>query len=139
MGHPELVLLGASTDTACGVLNEVGRRVRACENLTVGALLTFDEWPHRITVEEVPNPGAILFGANRHYQRPAAASVPALQLTHDDVHGRFPWDDDYCIPTWISLGLARTPPEVRPADPLERAPCARLHACTVATARGLKP
>jgi hypothetical protein len=101
MGHPELVLLGASTDTACGVLNEVGRRVKAGENLTVGALLTFDEWPHRITVEEVPNPGAILFGANRHYQRPAAASVPALQLTHDDVHGRFPWDDKYCIPAWI--------------------------------------
>jgi hypothetical protein len=101
MGHPELVLLGASTGTACGVLNEVGRRVTAGENLIPGALLTFDEWPHRITVEPIPNPGAILLGANRHYQRPDAASVPAFQLTHDDVHGRFPWDHNYCIPGWI--------------------------------------
>jgi hypothetical protein len=63
-----------------------------------GSLLSFDEWPHRITVEEIPNPGEILLSANRHYLRPAEASVSGYQLTYDDVHGRFPWDPDYANP-----------------------------------------
>jgi hypothetical protein len=37
-----------------------------------------------------------VFGANRHYQRPAAHSVPVLQLTWS-VHGHFPWDAGYCL------------------------------------------
>jgi hypothetical protein len=101
MGHPELVFLGGSPDTACGVLNEVGRRVKAGEQFLPGMLITFDSWPHRLTAEEVPNPAAILFGANRHYGRPDEASVAALQLTHDDFEGRFPWDTGYSIPSWI--------------------------------------
>ena len=32
-------------------------------------------------VEDFPEPGATLFSANRHYQRPREASVPAYQLT----------------------------------------------------------
>jgi hypothetical protein len=101
MGHPELVVLGADPGTAAGLLNEVGRRVRSGGGLVAGELLAFDEWPHRVTVEVVPNPGQILFGANRHYERPAERSVPAFQLTYDDVAGRFPFDDGYSNEPWI--------------------------------------
>jgi Domain of unknown function (DUF4262) len=58
-------------------------------------LLTFDTWPHRIVVESLPNPGEILFTANRHYQQPPEASVEAYQLTYDDRSRRFPWDAGY--------------------------------------------
>lgn len=98
MGHPELLILGTTVATAMGVLNTLGERVRAGENLVPGQLLTFDEWPHRIVPEAVPNPGEILFGANRHYARPAEHSVPALQLSYDDKAGRFPWEPDYVAP-----------------------------------------
>jgi Domain of unknown function (DUF4262) len=101
MGHPELVFLGASPANASGVLNDVGARVKAGEQFLPGMLITFDSWAHRLTVEDLPNPAAILFSANRHYQRPDSASVPALQLTHDDIEGRFPWDAGYSIPSWI--------------------------------------
>jgi hypothetical protein len=101
MGHPELVVLGADQGTTAGLLNEVGRRVKAGSDLVPGELLAFDEWPHRVTVEVVPNPGEILFGANRHYERPNEVSVPALQLTYDDVAGRFPWDDGYSNEPWV--------------------------------------
>jgi hypothetical protein len=83
------------------LLNEVGRRVKNGGDLVPGELLSFGDWPHRITVEEVPNPGEILFSANRHYQRPDEASVPAFQLTYDDVERRFPWDDGYSNAAWI--------------------------------------
>jgi hypothetical protein len=95
LGHPELVLCSASQQTAHGLLNHLGDRIRAGENLIPGQLLTFEEWPHRITVEELPNPGEIVLTANRHYQRPPEVSVPAYQLTYDDLNGRFPWDPGY--------------------------------------------
>jgi hypothetical protein len=95
LGHPELVILTAGHSTAMAVLNTLGDRIRAGANLVPGELLTFEDWSHRIVVEELPNPGEILFTANRHYQRPAEASVPAYQLTYDDKWRRFPWDDGY--------------------------------------------
>jgi hypothetical protein len=95
LGHPELVVLSVGSDTACGLLNDLGARIRAGDNLIAGSLLSFEHWSHRVTVEELPNPGEILFSANRHYQRPAEASVPAYQLTYDDMLGRFPWDPGY--------------------------------------------
>jgi hypothetical protein len=66
-----------------------------------GELITFPDCTIRLTAEASPNPGAIVFGANRHYQRPDEDSVPVLQLTWDDTGGRFPWDDDYSVPAWI--------------------------------------
>ena len=59
------------------------------------------DWPHRVLVEDVPNPGEIAFAANRYYQRPNEASVPLLQLTYDDRDGRFPTDDGYSNPDWV--------------------------------------
>jgi hypothetical protein len=95
LGHPELVVLSVDMDTALHLLNDLARRVHAGENFIPGEVLNFDQWTHRVAVEELPNPGEILFAANRHYQRPAEASVPAYQLTYDDKQGRFPWDDGY--------------------------------------------
>jgi hypothetical protein len=81
LGHPELVVLTTGSQTTAGLLNHLGERIRAGENLVPGSLLSFDDWPHRVVVEELPNPGEILFSANRHYQRPPEAPVPAYQLT----------------------------------------------------------
>jgi hypothetical protein len=57
-----------------------------------------DEWPHQISPEPVPNPGEIVFEANRYYQRPADVSVSVLQLSYDDTEGRFPWEKGYAAP-----------------------------------------
>jgi hypothetical protein len=98
LGHPELLIIGAPQATTFGVLNDLGGRIRDGQDLVVGQLLTFEGWPHRIVVEALPNPGEIVFAANRHYQRPAQASVPVYQLSYDDKAGKFPWDPDYAAP-----------------------------------------
>ena len=101
LGHPELVVLGVDPHTAAGLLNDVGNRIRNGRDLVPGELLAFDDWPHRVTVEGVPNPAEILFAANRWAQRPDEASVPAFQLTYDDLAGRFPWETGYANENWI--------------------------------------
>jgi Domain of unknown function (DUF4262) len=98
MNHPELLIFGVSQETAGGVLNELGDRIRAGEDLLAGQLITFERWPHKIVPEDVPNPGEIVLSANRFYQRSAGVSVPVLQLTYDDKAGRFPWDPGYAAP-----------------------------------------
>ena len=101
IGHPELLVLGLDSGTTSGLLNEVAARVRAGRDLIPGEILEFAEWPHRVLVEAVPNPGDILFAANGFYDRPDFASVPALQLTYDDKAGRFPTEKGYDVPRWI--------------------------------------
>ena len=96
--HPELVTVGLSVETAAALLNHVARRVMEGQDLIPGALLTFEEWQHSVVPEVLPNPGEVLFTANRYYRRPDHASVPALQLTYDDVTGRFPWEEGYAAP-----------------------------------------
>lgn len=98
LGHPELLILGTDPHTAHGVLNELGERVKAGTTLLPGQLISFEQWPHRIVPEEVPNPGDIVLAANRFDSRPAEASVPVLQLSYDDTAGRFPWEDGYAAP-----------------------------------------
>lgn len=95
LGHPELVVCSLEPHSSSGLLNHLSERVRGGDNFVAGQLLMFEEWPHRVVVEHLPNPGEILLVANRHYQRPPEASVPAYQLTYDDLGGRFPWDDGY--------------------------------------------
>lgn len=95
LGHPELLIVGVDPETAAGVLNTLGERIRDGEQLMPGIPVTFEEWPHTIVPEPVPNPGEILLRANDFYQRPPEYSVPALQLTYDDTNGRFPWDEGY--------------------------------------------
>lgn len=98
LAHPELLIFGVDPETASGVLNSLGEGVRADEPILPGQMIEFEEWPHRIVPEPVPNPGEIVFEANRFYERPDEHSVPVLQLTYDDTEGRFPWEDGYAAP-----------------------------------------
>ncbi len=99
MGHPELLIFGVDPETASGVLNTLGERVRSGEALLPGQLITIEEWPHRIIPEELPNPGDIVLGANDFYRRPQRHSVPVLQLSYDDLEGHFPWEEGYVAPS----------------------------------------
>ncbi len=98
MGHPELLIVGVDPETAAGVLNTLGERIREGETLVPGLIIAFEDWPHRVIPEPVPNAGEIVLGANSFYQRPPEHSVPVLQLTFDDTEGRFPWDEGYADP-----------------------------------------
>lgn len=80
------------------MLNDLGERVRRGADLLPGHLITFECWPHKIISEEVPNPGEIVFSANRFYRYPPFMSVPVLQLSYDDKAGRFPWEPGYAAP-----------------------------------------
>jgi hypothetical protein len=107
-------MIAVSMSDAARVLNTLGRRIRAGADLLPGELISVEDWPHRIFVEELPNPGEIVFSANRHYWRPAEVSVPVLQLSYDDQAGRFPWEPDYRHRT-CSRGLAPSGPDHCPA------------------------
>jgi hypothetical protein len=101
LGHPELLVFGLDQGTSAKILNTVGARIRDGERLRDGDVLTLaGESPLLVTARTVPNPGEILFSANRHYHRPDEDSVPALQLVWPDAHGRFPWDTGYELPAW---------------------------------------
>lgn len=94
LGHPELLVFGLEPDPTARLLNALGNRIRNDDTMVPGQMITFAEkWSHRVIPEEVPNPGEIVFTANRFYQRPAEFSVPVLQLSYDDSSGRFPWED----------------------------------------------
>lgn len=98
LGHPELLVLGISPRDTAAILNDLGVRIKAGATLLPGELVTFDQWPHRIIPETVPNPGEIVLESNRFYHRPDQHSVPVLQLSYDDIEGRFPWEDGYAAP-----------------------------------------
>lgn len=98
LGHPELLMLGVDPATAAGVLNTLGQQIREGDTVMPGLIIAFEEWPHRVIPEPVPNAGEIVLGANSFYQRPPEHSVPVLQLTYDDTEGRFPWDKGYTAP-----------------------------------------
>jgi hypothetical protein len=98
LGHPELLVFGLDAHDAAGLLNTLGERIREGEALLPGVMITVANWPHRVIPEEVPNPGEIVFEANRFYQRPSLFSVRVFQLTYDDERGRFPWDEGFESP-----------------------------------------
>jgi hypothetical protein len=95
LGHPELVVVGIGYETGHGVLNRVARMVLDGRNLVPGEVLSDDDGQDLFTVEVLPNPGEILFSANRFYERPDEFSVPAYQLTWAHPGGIFPWDPQY--------------------------------------------
>lgn len=101
LGHPEVLVFGLNDGNAGALINDVAARVRSGSDLTAGEVLSFPDWPHRVSVAEVPNPGEVLFSANSYYDRPPFASVPAFQLIYDDTSGRFPWDEGYSRPRWL--------------------------------------
>ncbi len=101
MGHPELLLFGLCPHDTAAVLNELAARIRDGADLAPGERVSVDHPLRRLRVEAVPNPGSIVFSANRFYQRPDEASVPVLQLSHPDREGRFPGEDGYAEPPWV--------------------------------------
>ncbi|WP_076263956.1 DUF4262 domain-containing protein [Intrasporangium flavum] len=97
LGHPELLVFGLDQGSASGFLNHLYTMVVKGRDLVPGEELRFPDHEERYLVEEVPNPGDIVFGANRHYRRPSEVSVPVLQLTWS-VGGAFPWEAGYPYP-----------------------------------------
>jgi hypothetical protein len=95
LGHPELVVVGLPHDVTYGMLDRTARMVVAGRDLVPGEQLTWPDREHGLVVEDLPNPGEILFAANRFYCRPDEFSVPAYQLAWADDDGCFPWDDGY--------------------------------------------
>ena len=95
LGHPELVVVGVGHDVAHGMLSRIARAVIGGRNLVPGEVVRHDDGHALLTVEALPNPGEVLFSANRFYERPDEFSVPAFQLTWAHTGGAFPWDDDY--------------------------------------------
>ncbi|MCZ2824373.1 MULTISPECIES: DUF4262 domain-containing protein [unclassified Modestobacter] len=91
-GHPELVVVGAGHDDTQTMLNRVAGLVADGRDLVPGELLMFPDRPDGLVVEQLPNPGEVLFAANRHHRRPDEASLPAFQLTWQHRDGAFPWD-----------------------------------------------
>jgi len=95
LGHPELLVFSLAPDDTSRLINTLGLRILDGESLLPGLGLSIEGFPRRIVAESVPDPGSIVFEANRFYRRPDEFSVPVLQLTYDDARGRFPWDDGY--------------------------------------------
>lgn len=84
-----MVATGASR-----TLNYFFDQVRGGTDLTPGQVLSPTGANVKFWVEDFPEPGATLFTANRHYQRPREASVPAYQLTWS-ADGYFPGEPGY--------------------------------------------
>jgi hypothetical protein len=95
LGHPELVIVGLGADNTHGILGRVAGMVSGGRDLVAGELLSWPDRGGRLVVEELPNPGEVLLGANRFYERPPEYSVPAYQLTWAHADGTFPWDAGY--------------------------------------------
>lgn len=98
LDHPELLISGLEMGLATDVLNELGESVRAGGALLPGREVATETWDRPLIPEPVPNPGDIVFTANRYYRRPDAASVPVLQLSYPDDLGRYPWDPRHASP-----------------------------------------
>ena len=103
LGHPELVVVGLDHRLSHGLLNKIAQLVVDGRNLVPGEVMTDDAGQDILSVEVLPNPGEVLFSANRFYERPDEYSVPAFQLTWADPAGRFPWDPE------CEAGAARQP------------------------------
>lgn len=95
LGHPELLIFDVSPEVAGRVLNELGREVRAGANLLPRRVIELSSWDRRVVTEQVPIPGAIVYAANSFYRKIGDESVPVLQLSYDDLTGRFPWEAGY--------------------------------------------
>jgi hypothetical protein len=94
LGHPELVVVGLDHREAHDLLGRAAALVAGGRDLVAGEVLGWNDG-EPVVVEELPNPGEVVLGANRYYQRPAEVSVPAYQLTWAHPGGGFPWDPGY--------------------------------------------
>jgi Domain of unknown function (DUF4262) len=95
LGHPELVVVGVGQHDAHAMLTRAARVVIDGRDLVPGEHLTWPDRPDGLVVEVLPNPGEVLFCANRFYQRPDEYSVPAYQLAWQHRGGGWPWEEHY--------------------------------------------
>jgi hypothetical protein len=95
LGHPELVVVGLGQHNTHAILTRAAELVLGGRDLVPGEHLTWPDRPDGLVVEVLPNPGEVLFCANRFYQRPDEFSVPAYQLTWQHADGTWPWDPGY--------------------------------------------
>ena len=99
LGHPELVVAGLGQANTHAILQRVAELVLVSRRLVPGEQIAFPDRDDPLVAELLPNPGEVLFGANRFYDRPDDVSVPAFQITWQHADGSYPWDDDYpCDP-----------------------------------------
>ncbi|MGY1760948.1 DUF4262 domain-containing protein [Geodermatophilus sp. SYSU D00779] len=73
LGHPGLMLVGPGVATMHGGLQRVAEEVAAGRDLVPGELVVGEDWAGRLYVEASPNPGEVVLGANRSYQRHPSA------------------------------------------------------------------
>jgi hypothetical protein len=98
LGHPELVVVGLGYDAAHAVLQAAAGLVAGGRDVLPGELVTWHDDRPPLFVEECPNAGDVVLGANRFYLRPAEHSVPAFQLAWQHG-GSFPWEPGHpCEP-----------------------------------------
>ena len=95
LGHPELVMVGLGPENTHGLLDEVAAMVAGGRVLVPGESVAREGWPGRLHVEVCPDPGEVLYSANRFYRRPAECSVPAYQLAWSHPDGTFPREPGY--------------------------------------------
>jgi len=89
LGHDELLVFGFDAHDTAGLLNSIGDTVQDGETILPGHGLTVGNWPHQIIPEQVPNPGDIVYSANRFYRRLDRHSLDVLRLS---LHHRDPFD-----------------------------------------------
>ena len=98
VGHPELLIFARGQTESMVLLNTLTRQIIQGEDLLPGEEVWVGN--RRMLVEEVPNPGDIVFDANGFYERPPEVSVPVLQLTWADDGGLFPWEEGHEPGDW---------------------------------------
>ena len=102
LAHPELLIFGVPPEIAAGVLNDLGERVRKGEALLPGQLITFDEWPHSIIPEPVPNPGDSCSRRTASTADPTSFRFPscnsAMTTRKAGSHGMTPTPHPRCNP-----------------------------------------
>lgn len=100
LNHPELIVFGLDYSSALALLNYMGSKVRENSDLSPGDVVRWEGTDTRVRIDTLAHPAELLFAANRYFQRPDEASVPALQLTWD-IDGAFPGEAGYSKPDWL--------------------------------------
>ncbi|GAA3880967.1 DUF4262 domain-containing protein [Tessaracoccus defluvii] len=100
IGHPELIVFGLDAESAYGTLYWFFDEVKRGRVLAPDEIVSPPGSDTRFLVERFPNPGSVVFAANRFHGRSRRSSVPVYQLTWD-VAGAFPREEGYRYPATL--------------------------------------